>query len=194
MPVYNANGWLTEATPAQRRTLWESAMQQLAAIHRVPVATSAFVDRPEPGAPASTSSWPTGRTRVRRGSIGEVARPVAPCSSWLHDQPAGRTAPAVVGRRPHRQHDVRRRLRGRRRHGLGAGVPQRARGRPRLVVDLDEIHSVDPGVPRLDGLGTRQETIELWEDLTGQAADDLLWHEVFAGCKSGAAGLRSRWS
>ena len=49
MPVYNSSGWLFDATPAQRRTLWENSMRQLAAIHRVPVTQVAFVDRPEHG-------------------------------------------------------------------------------------------------------------------------------------------------
>ena len=46
---------------------------------------------------------------------------------------------------------------------------------------FDEFHSVDQGVPRLDGLGTRAETLELWAELAGQPTDDLHWHEVFAG-------------
>jgi aminoglycoside phosphotransferase (APT) family kinase protein len=49
MPVYNSTGWLTEATPAQRRTLWESAMGQFAAIHRVPLGDVGFVDWAEVG-------------------------------------------------------------------------------------------------------------------------------------------------
>ena len=46
---------------------------------------------------------------------------------------------------------------------------------------FDEFHSIGQGVARLDGLGTRAETLELWEELVGERTDDLHWHEVFAG-------------
>ena len=46
---------------------------------------------------------------------------------------------------------------------------------------FDDFHSTGQGLSRLDGLGTRTETLELWEELVGQSTDDLHWHEVFAG-------------
>jgi aminoglycoside phosphotransferase (APT) family kinase protein len=46
---------------------------------------------------------------------------------------------------------------------------------------MDEYSSHSFGVRRLPGLGTREETIELWEELTGMEADQLQWHEVLAG-------------
>ncbi len=36
MPVYNTVGWLYDATPEQRRIVWESATRQLGRIHQVP--------------------------------------------------------------------------------------------------------------------------------------------------------------
>jgi aminoglycoside phosphotransferase (APT) family kinase protein len=49
-PVYNVGGWLADATPAQRRTAWTSAMEQLCRIHLIPVETVSFLDKPELGA------------------------------------------------------------------------------------------------------------------------------------------------
>jgi aminoglycoside phosphotransferase (APT) family kinase protein len=48
---------------------------------------------------------------------------------------------------------------------------------------FDEIHSTSIGVMRLEGLGTRQETLDLWSGLTGQATSDVEWYEAFAGYK-----------
>jgi aminoglycoside phosphotransferase (APT) family kinase protein len=48
---------------------------------------------------------------------------------------------------------------------------------------FDGIHSRSMGLPRLDGLGNRQDTVDLWRDLTGRQATDLEWYEVFAGYK-----------
>jgi aminoglycoside phosphotransferase (APT) family kinase protein len=44
---------------------------------------------------------------------------------------------------------------------------------------FDRNHSTDVGVPRLSGLGTREETIDRWRDRTGLPLVDLRWHEVF---------------
>ncbi len=58
-----------------------------------------------------------------------------------------------------------------------------SRGGP--LVDLawglmfDVIHSDDLGVPRLEGLGDRTETIARWVSATGHSVDDLRWHEIF---------------
>ena len=60
MPVYNRTGWLVDAAPAERRTLWERAMDQFTAIHRVPVDEIRFVDRPDPAPQASPSNRRTG--------------------------------------------------------------------------------------------------------------------------------------
>src|SRR5690606_1681518 len=39
------------------------------------------------------------------------------------------------------------------------------------------------GAHRFDGFGDREETIALWEELTGASARDLCWYEVFAALK-----------
>jgi aminoglycoside phosphotransferase (APT) family kinase protein len=48
---------------------------------------------------------------------------------------------------------------------------------------FDDMHSWRNGHKRLDGLGTRAATIDLWQGLTGFEARDLRWYEVFAGYK-----------
>jgi aminoglycoside phosphotransferase (APT) family kinase protein len=45
--------------------------------------------------------------------------------------------------------------------------------------------------PRLDGLGTREETIDLWEEGTGLKAEHLLWYEVFAGIRHATLVIRT---
>jgi aminoglycoside phosphotransferase (APT) family kinase protein len=46
---------------------------------------------------------------------------------------------------------------------------------------FDDLYSTCLGLKRLDGLGTRQETIDLWEEGTGLSTSDLHWYEVFSG-------------
>ncbi len=45
-PPYSKSGWLVETAPADRRGLWESAVQQLAAIQTVPVSDAGFLELP----------------------------------------------------------------------------------------------------------------------------------------------------
>jgi len=44
--------------------------------------------------------------------------------------------------------------------------------------------------PQLEGFGTRDETIALWEESSGHRADDLLWYEIFAALKLFAIIIR----
>ena len=45
-PPYSKSGWLVETAPADRRSLWQDAVRQLAAIQRVPVADAQFLTLP----------------------------------------------------------------------------------------------------------------------------------------------------
>jgi aminoglycoside phosphotransferase (APT) family kinase protein len=193
MPVYNKIGWLVDATPAERWTAWESAVRQLAAIHQVPVDAVGFVDRPERGATGCEQQlayW----TEFADWALGDaVPDVVAALLDWLVANVPAQPAPGlswgdarignmmfgddfeVVGVMDWEQASL-------------AG-PEADLG---WWLFFDEIHSTEVGVPRLDGLGTRQETVDLWQDLTGERVGDLLWHEVFAGCKAGLLALRTR--
>jgi aminoglycoside phosphotransferase (APT) family kinase protein len=48
---------------------------------------------------------------------------------------------------------------------------------------FDDFNSTGQGIARLDGMGTRDETIELWEEKSGHKAGDLRWHEAFMAYK-----------
>jgi aminoglycoside phosphotransferase (APT) family kinase protein len=47
---------------------------------------------------------------------------------------------------------------------------------------LDRFHSDGYGVPRLAGLGSREDTLTLWRDRVGPT-DGLEWHEIYSGFK-----------
>ena len=46
------------------------------------------------------------------------------------------------------------------------------------------MHAEDYGYPRLAGLGSREETIRLWSELTGLRADNLEWYEIVAALRA----------
>jgi aminoglycoside phosphotransferase (APT) family kinase protein len=192
MPVYNASGWLVEATPAQRRTLWESAMEQFAAIHRVPVEEIRFVDRPDRGATGPEQQL-TYWVRFATWSLdAEIPEVVPLVFDWLtanlppDPQPGLSWGDARIGNMMFGD-DFR-----------VVGVmdwEQASLAGPEADLGwwllFDEVHSVDYGVARLEGLGSREETVDLWQALTGRGAEHLHWHEVFAGLKTGLLGLHT---
>ncbi|MGE0309154.1 MAG: phosphotransferase, partial [Acidimicrobiia bacterium] len=56
---------------------------------------------------------------------------------------------------------------------------------------FDDYHSVDHNLPRLEGLGNRQETIDLWQDITGMKAHDIHYYEVLSGYELTILTLRT---
>jgi aminoglycoside phosphotransferase (APT) family kinase protein len=194
-PVYNRTGWLHDASPAERHVLWASAVEELARIHSVPADLVQFCGRPQYGPTGEDQElgyWDAYRDWC---ATGEVRDDVAAMGEW------------VRANRPHAG-------------GLGlawgdarignmmfgddfrlAGVmdwEQASLGGARHDLGwwllFDDFHSVYQDIPRLDGLGNRQETIELWESLAGERAGDLTWYEAFACYKLALIVLRTMLS
>lgn len=44
---------------------------------------------------------------------------------------------------------------------------------------MDQPHTVCRGMPRLEGFGTPQDTVDLWEEISGRKAENLHWHAMF---------------
>ncbi|WP_216893488.1 phosphotransferase family protein [Nocardia alni] len=195
MPVYNATGWLTEATPAERHTAWDSAMRQLAAIHSVPISAVPFVARPEHGVTGDEQQLSYWREYMHWALGDDIPVVVPALFDWLDQNRPSAPRPGlswgdarignimfgddfrVVGVMDWEQ------------TSLAGGIADLA-----WWLLFDEALSTGQGVRRLDGLGTREETIALWQELTGNSTGDLWWHEVFAGVKAGLLSLRSRRS
>ena len=49
----------------------------------------------------------------------------------------------------------------------------------------------EPGRPYLSGMGTREETVALWRDITGISTDDLEWYEDFTALKYSCLAIRT---
>ena len=179
-PPYNESGWLAEATPADREAMWRSAVEALVTVHRVPLEKVAFLAKPELGPTGfdqifeywrRSFEW-AARRRVRTRS------PRRRWSGWSATcRPSGRrrcrgATPAsatscstTTGPRPSSTG----------RCSPSAGTRWTSPG----GCSSTRFHSF--GVPRLEGLGSRADTIAIWEEGTGERADALEWYEVFAG-------------
>ena len=58
------------------------------------------------------------------------------------------------------------------------------------LVLSETMHGATPARPHLAGMGTREETIALWEELTGKSAADVEWYEDFTRLKMSCLGTR----
>jgi aminoglycoside phosphotransferase (APT) family kinase protein len=180
-PNYNTSGWLVDASPRERERAWLSAMDQFAAIHRIPTKEVGFLLRPEYGATGPedefqywlrTLDWVTGeRTPAILTQTAEwLARhkPAQPLEglSWGDARIGNMMFDAdfqVAAVLDWEQ------------ASLAGGLQDLA-----WWLLLDDVASVHRGTKRLEGLGNRQQTIDLWRELTGLGIDDLDWYEAFA--------------
>lgn len=179
-PSYNQAGFLREMDEPRRRQLWQSAIDTLARLHRAPAQDLAFLDFE--GAEGSglahlLSHW----LNTYRWAAEFVASPFFDqVAGWLQanlptNAPAGLSwGDARMGNMLFND------------EGCVAVLDWEMASSGGPLVDLgwwllfDRVHDEDIGVPRLAGLGTREQTLELWQVGTGHSLDALPWHEVFA--------------
>jgi aminoglycoside phosphotransferase (APT) family kinase protein len=189
-PVYNASGWLFDATPAQRRTMWESAMAELVRIHRVPSDLVRFL----PGGTGPTPGFEQSVEYARRHyrwAIEGVAHPIVDrLWGWLDTNlppapPQGLSwGDARIGNMMFSDEY---------RVVVVMDWEQASLGGPLLDLGWWLLRDATEGeqFARLEGLGSRQETIDLWEDGLGLGVGHLLWYEVFAAVRHATLVIRS---
>jgi aminoglycoside phosphotransferase (APT) family kinase protein len=58
------------------------------------------------------------------------------------------------------------------------------------LVNAEAMHGRNERRPHLTGMGTRDETIALWEEITGLSTKDIAWYEDFTRFKMSCLGIR----
>lgn len=184
LPVYNITGWLFEASIAQRRTLWLNAMEQLIKVNSVAADRVRFLDQPGFGSTAFRQLWNYTDRYYSWATRGEPVPELDVAREWLLDNmpaepPAGLAwGDARIGNMMFNAD-----------FGVVGVMDWEQATLAGGIQDLgwwlffDDLYSASLSVQRLDGLGTRRETIDLWEEGTGLSTRDLRWYEVFAGYK-----------
>jgi aminoglycoside phosphotransferase (APT) family kinase protein len=59
------------------------------------------------------------------------------------------------------------------------------------LVISEMMHGAQPGRPHMEGMGTREETIALWHEVTGISTDDIEWYEDFTKLKLSCLAIRT---
>lgn len=177
-PPWWTDGFVAEASPTQRAALWENTVRLMADFHRIDPEPFAFL-----------------RTGATADGVGDSldywirslrwASPAAPiplteiAEDWLlAHRPAGTALSWGDSRLPNVMY---------REYAPVAMLDWDLASLAGPQADLAWwILMTAPGSIKLDGIGTNNEMIELWEDLTGETATDLRWFLVFGAYRLAA--------
>lgn len=192
VPPYSESGWVAEAKPAQRRRMWENGVRQLAAIQTVSLDQADFLAGP-PHASDGLEQEFDKYSRIAAWVQEDRPWPVLEQAMarlrdlWPENRPAGlvwgdarignmlfdddfEVAAVVDWEQP----------------SLGGALNDLAW----WVVNAEIMHGASGHRPHLAGMGTREETIALWESQTGISAADIEWYEDFTRLKMSCLGIR----
>ena len=193
IPPYAREGWMSEATPQQRRTLWENAVEQLAAIQTVPLEAFGFLKGP-PGAESGLAQeW----DKYRRANVWVQEHVGSPAldkafdrleALWPANQPEGLVwGDARIGNMMFDDDFNVVVVMDWEQPSLGGALNDLAW----FTVISETMHGPNAVAGAyLEGMGTREETIAFWEAHCGKSAADLDWFEQFTHVKMTCTGLR----
>jgi aminoglycoside phosphotransferase (APT) family kinase protein len=191
-PTYHVAGCCTEMTPASRAALWWDGLDKLAKIHALDWhgLGFGFLARPDLGATPLAQQLAYYRKYLAWAAEGRRQPTVEPALAWLEaNQPVDEPVSLCWG-------DSR----------IGNMIFHRDRcvavldwemvtlGNPEQDLGwwlfLDWHHSAGIGVPRLEGVPSREETVARYEELRGRPVRDLHYYEVFAAFRFAVIMIR----
>lgn len=193
IPPYAREGWLKDASPAQRRVLWQNAVEQLAAIQRVPLDKLGFLK----GAPGAEQGLAQEWDKYERfvAWLEEVEpQPILRAglaklkSEWPEHQPEGLVwGDARIGNMMFDDDFGVVAVMDWEQPSLGGALHDLAW----FTVIAETMHGPKStyGAP-LEGMGSRDETVALWEQHSGKSAAGLEWYENFVHLKMSCTGVR----
>jgi len=184
-PPYAQVGWVADATPAQRRKFWENGVRQLAAIQKVPLSELDFLAGPEGVRSGLEQEWSKYVRFVEW--ISEDRRwPVLDAAleqlrqRWPKNQPEGLVwGDARLGNMMFNDDFEVVAVMDWEQPSLGGALHDLTW----WLYMSDIMHSTGLGRPHLEGMGTREETIDLWQEVTGISIDDIEWYDDFTAVK-----------
>jgi aminoglycoside phosphotransferase (APT) family kinase protein len=192
LPPYADTGWVAEASPAQRRTLWENGVRQLAAVQRMQPAALGFLRGANPAArDGLAQEWDKYQRFIAWAADAQFAPVFHAASarlqaSWPKNQPPGLVwGDARLGNMMFDEAFNVVAVMDWEQPSLGGALHDLAW----FITISDAMHGPTPTRPRLAGMGTREETIALWREITGISTDDIEWYEDFTRLKLSCCSL-----
>ncbi|EHJ61463.1 phosphotransferase family protein [Novosphingobium pentaromativorans] len=181
-PPYNSAGMLFDATVAERRRAWETAVDQLAQVALTPLDKVAFLAETDgDGSFEEHIEW---WHRMGRWAKVDHLPAIADLREWLDanrpaNPPAGLSwGDARIGNMMFGDDFTCTGVMDWEQMSLGGALVDMG-----WWLWFDRFHSDTLGFTRLEGLGDRAETLDRWSAITGIEVSDIEWYELFAGYK-----------
>jgi aminoglycoside phosphotransferase (APT) family kinase protein len=191
IPPYRDAGWVAEASPAQRRRMWESGVRQLAAVQSVPLSSVQFLAGPVGAREGLAQEWDKYNRFIDWAGT-EQLTPVLKAAMdrlrklWPEHQPPGLVwGDARMGNMMFDENFDVVAVMDWEQPSLGGALHDLSW----WLVLSETMHGAGPGRPHLAGMGTRAETIALWQELTGISAEGVEWYEDFTRLKMSCCSL-----
>lgn len=192
IPPYAQSGWVLDASPEQRRRLWENGVRALAAIQHTPLDAVRFLEGPEHAREGLEQEFDK-FSRVAAWVQADHALPVLDAAlqrlreQWPANRPAGIVwGDARIGNMMFDHDFAVTAVMDWEQPSLGGALNDLAW----WITNAENAHGANGTRPHLAGMGTREETIELWEAITGLSAEGLEWYEDFTRLKMSCLGIR----
>lgn len=193
MPPYAATGWVSEASPAQHRHMWEQGVRQLALLQRVSLGSLSFLRGPAHAPEGLAQEWDK-YVRFVDWVGGDPAAPILRAaldrlkSLWPQNQPEGAVwGDARLGNIMFDANFDVVAVMDWEQPSLGGALHDLAW----FLVLSETMHGKNAQRGKyLPGMGTRAETIALWEEVSGKSAADIEWYEDFTQLKMACTGVR----
>ena len=192
-PPYAKSGFVAEATPAQRRKMWEQGVRQLAAMQLVPLDKLPFLRGQDHAPLGLAQEWDkyvrfvdwmedTPAGPVLRDGLARLE------SLWPKNQPEGLVwGDARLGNMMFNEDFEVVGVMDWEQPSLGGALQDLG-----WFLTLSEtMHGRSaPMGTYLEGMGSREETIAMWEQISGKSAADIEWYELFTQLKMACTGAR----
>ena len=191
VPPYSQKGWVFDATPAQRAKFWENGVRALAGIQKTPLADVQFLAGPAHARSGLAQEWDKYSRFVEWLSESEGRRPELDAlrdhlrARWPKNQPEGIVwGDARLGNLMYNDDFEVIAVMDWEQASLGGALNDLA-----WWLFLSGTMHGGVGRPALEGMGSRDDTIALWRDITGKSTDDLDWYEGFTALKIGCLSV-----
>jgi aminoglycoside phosphotransferase (APT) family kinase protein len=191
-PPYAETGWVREATPAQRAKMWESGVRQLAAIQGTPFEKADFLRGPSHAPSGLAQEWDK-YVRFVEWVSREQPWPVLRRAldrlkaNWPRNQPQGIVwGDARLGNMMFNEDFEVVAVMDWEQPSLGGALHDLAW----WLVISEAMHGARPDRPHLEGMGSRADTIALWNEITGISPADIEWYEDFTHLKLSLTAVR----
>jgi aminoglycoside phosphotransferase (APT) family kinase protein len=191
-PPYAETGWVREATAAQRAKMWENGVRQLAAIQGTPLESADFLHGPAHAPSGLVQEWDK-YVRFVEWVSRERPWPVLQRAlqrlkaNWPTNQPPGVVwGDARLGNMMFNDEFEVAAVMDWEQPSLGGALHDLAW----WLVISEAMHGARPDRPRLEGMGSRADTIALWSEITRISATDIEWYEDFTQLKLSLTAVR----